>query len=285
MVLWIDNFLFNGEDVVKLRLKYLYNHVDKFYICEQRYTYQGELKPELFIEKCKDWFADYMDKIVFVIDNNSYVGSYMLDKYKDVFITDNTTKNKDAWIAENSARNFSKSYILNDYPTEKFICSVCDCDEIPDIYPISGGIENPKDYIYDKTLTYPLHMEQNAYYYNLQRYVGEWCCAFFISDVIMKKDVPVETYRTGKLTPRFSFKCGWHFSYFMSLNNIKRKIDSFAHTEFTKYPYNTMEYIKYCVGNGKDLFNNVKRDIPLSTSLNFPKEVLEFGEYINKLQS
>ena len=39
MVLFIDSFLFNGEDFVKLRLEYLYNYVDYFYIVESIYTF------------------------------------------------------------------------------------------------------------------------------------------------------------------------------------------------------------------------------------------------------
>ena len=47
---------------------------------------------------------------------------------------------------------------------------------------------------------------------------------------------------------------GWHFTYIKTLNDIKKKIKSFAHTEFNKDKYLDDTYLKQKIANGEDLF-------------------------------
>jgi hypothetical protein len=44
---------------------------------------------------------------------------------------------------------------------------------------------------------------------------------------------------------------GWHFSY---LDDIKYKIDSFSHVEYSKPPYNDQAHIDEMVANKQDLY-------------------------------
>jgi len=51
----IDSFLFNGElELLELRLKILYNYVDRFTIVESNLTFRGDLKPMV----CKEYLKD-----------------------------------------------------------------------------------------------------------------------------------------------------------------------------------------------------------------------------------
>ncbi len=51
----IDSFLFNGElELLELRLKVLYNYVDKFTIVENEYTFRGDKKSRV----CKQYLED-----------------------------------------------------------------------------------------------------------------------------------------------------------------------------------------------------------------------------------
>jgi beta-1,4-mannosyl-glycoprotein beta-1,4-N-acetylglucosaminyltransferase len=117
--------MYNGEIITELRLKYLYNHVDKFYIVEGRFTHQGQKKEKLFFEINKELFEPYLSKIIFI--ENTYDNSKI-----------------DSFQRESHHRDYVTQYILENEKNNKYILSVCDCDEIP-------GIENKptNDEIYE----------------------------------------------------------------------------------------------------------------------------------------
>ena len=99
MVLFIDSFLFNGEELVKLRLEFLYKYVDYFYIVESNYTFSGNKKEFYYIDRCSDWFTPYLDKIKFIkIDKK-------LNTYPDYFFIDNVKK---CFAEEKLQRNLEK---------------------------------------------------------------------------------------------------------------------------------------------------------------------------------
>jgi hypothetical protein len=110
---WIDTVMFNGEPIIKARLEILKDHVDLFYITEQRYTHQGQRKEQLYIEKHMDWFIPYLNKIRFLVDDKEY------------------NRETNSWSIENEQRNFPLEYIATENKGHQYICSVCDCDEIP----------------------------------------------------------------------------------------------------------------------------------------------------------
>ena len=60
----VDCFsFFNELDMLECRLEYLYNHVDKFVICEANYTHSGIKKDFNYLNN-KSRFAKYEDKII-----------------------------------------------------------------------------------------------------------------------------------------------------------------------------------------------------------------------------
>jgi beta-1,4-mannosyl-glycoprotein beta-1,4-N-acetylglucosaminyltransferase len=253
---WIDTIMFNGEPVVKLRLQLLATHVDRFYIAEQRYTHQGQRKDVLFIEKYRDWFAAYSDKITFLVDEKDY------------------NQETDAWVIENTQRNFSVTKILEDWSGHKYICSVCDCDEIPDWNAINSmGVEK----LYELCKGGAFIMNQQLFYYNLNWGPTPWRRAFFLNDVTVEKYKDFQLFRNidnqGPVTG--SFDCGWHFSYFMEPADIVRKIESFAHREVNKDDFKNKEHVKECITGGKDLYG---RDyiLPKNTKFEYPKEIMVF---------
>jgi len=85
----IDSFLFNGElELLELRLKVLYNYVDKFTIVESNFTFKGNLKPMV----CKEYLEDLGfkdDPKIEVIEvnlppSNSKMSSEDEDNYWDI---------------------------------------------------------------------------------------------------------------------------------------------------------------------------------------------------------
>jgi len=249
----LDNFLFNGEEAAFCRLEYLYHTVDKFYICEKKYTYQGAEK-ELYIESMKDRFAPYLDKIVFIIDDSPVLES--------------------AWENEYVHRNFSVTKILEDYPEEKFLLSVCDCDEFPD----AELLKSEKNNLYELCSNGSIKMQQQSYYYNLNWLAEIIQAAFFLNDTLLKTHKSFQLFRNSKGPISTIIQCGWHFSYFMLKDEIIRKIESFAHTE-----YNTEEYkseITECIAHGQDLFKRGWHPLTRNLDKNFPKVILDFHKKI-----
>ena len=128
MVLFIDSFLFNGEEIVKLRLEYLYNFVDYFYIVESIYTFTGHEKESFYIDKYKSWFEPYLNKIKFI-----KINTLLNTLPNDTFI-DNIKK---CFYEEKLQRNYIRNILLNDFDGKDFILALCDVDEIYDITKIN----------------------------------------------------------------------------------------------------------------------------------------------------
>ena len=67
---------------------------------------------------------------------------------------------------------------------------------------------------------------------------------------------------------------GWHFSYFLGIDNILNKIQNFAHQEFNLPEYLIKKKIEDCIKNNKDLYG--REDItftytPIESNINLPK--------------
>jgi len=256
---WIDSILFNGDEIIKLRLEYLYNKVDFFYICEQRYTYQGTRKDELYIKKNFNWFTPYLSKIHFIVDEENI--------------------QEGSWDREYRHRNYSTQYIIENHKDEKYIISVCDCDEIPDISKID------KTDIYNICNNGALYMKQKLFYYNLNWHLGPWSRAFFLNNTILEQISNVQIWRDEKGPSVGSFECGWHLSYFMNKESIIRKIESFSHTECNSEKYKNIDNVYDCIKNGKFLFKDMMAvTITKYTEKDFPPEFYKFNDHIISLQ-
>ena len=228
---WIDSFLFNGEPIVQLRLAYLFPHVDTVYICEQRYTHQGQRKETLYIDTYKEWFAPYISKIRFLIDESEPLTN--------------------AWKSENGHRNFAATAIAEDYPTDPFLLICADVDEIPNI----DFLLQEQDKIYAHASKGPVYLQQKMYYYNLHWFVHPWDHPFIINDILFRTGNTLQSYRDKNYQNATFIPCGWHFSYFMEREDILRKIESFAHTEYNSEDYKSAEYIDKCLMFGLDLYH------------------------------
>ena len=119
---------FNELELLDLRLKELYNHVDYFVLVEATLTHTGKPK-ELIFEKNKDKYSDYLDKIIYVKVND-------LPDYNDF---------EGIWEPENFQRNCIVRGLTNAEDSD--VIMVSDIDEIPrpSAIPIGiKGLENHK---------------------------------------------------------------------------------------------------------------------------------------------
>ena len=263
--MFIDTFLFNGDWIVKLRLAYLYEFVDVFYIVESRYTHSGVKKETLFTKSCRDWFEPYMDKICFIINE------------KPAF--------PNSWQEENYQRNLVLDYILEDIPPlTDFTLAVCDCDEIYNPLVISEALKN---------FTGLATLEMSFHYYRFNQKVDDkWTMPYMIHSSLLKGDPNLSQIRTKRLLNGDVIPCikiesaGWHFSFFMSIDDIHRKIVSYAHTEFNIEEIVNKKHIQQSIEEGNDVLGraNLKINIFDYESLKFPPLFQKFHEELLLLQ-
>ena len=258
MTLWLDSTMFNGDEVMFTRLKYLYKHVDRFFISEQRFTHTGIMKDALYIDTMKERFAPYLDKITFITQDTPLQG---------------------AWANENYMRNCPLEKILEMYPTEAFILSVCDCDEIPDVTAVK------KDELHAATASGCIYMQQAFHYYNLNWYISEWSRAYFLSDTLIKANRSLQIYRDMRGPVAGTIVCGWHLSYFMSVKDIHRKIVSFAHEEFNREEFRSYDNIANAIHTGKDVFHRSDTILTRNTRTGYPAELMELHTTILQQQT
>jgi beta-1,4-mannosyl-glycoprotein beta-1,4-N-acetylglucosaminyltransferase len=228
--------------MLKFRLEYLYDTVDKFVIVEATRTHAGNSKP-LYFEQNKHEFSKYTDKIIHVIVNDMPM-PYHIVKTKDTNISD-------AWIREHFQRQCIDRGVQTLNLTLEDVLIISDCDEIPDKNTIS---------IYK---TEPLQLgigslNQALFSYNFHlRNISDWQYA---------KVCTYQSYlNIGRSLNKIRYSGdfvinngGWHCSYFGDIAFIKNKLQQFAHQEYNNLHYTSDENILKCMQSNQDVFGNSK---------------------------
>ncbi len=222
MTKFIDAFLFFNEvELLKFRLQYLSDVVDYFIIAESNRTFTGKSK-KLIIPKIINSFPPkILSKIIYILVDDMPSGF----EYQD-----NEAR-------ERHQRCGLDKGILKLNLTDDDILMISDIDEIPDkrklkdlksngdfefsnleFYNFCGSINNqifskdgtPEMWYSSKIIKYKFYNFLNFNPQNL-RYYSHY-----------QINIPVTMI----------LKCGWHFSYFGGISNIKIKLENFCHQEF-----------------------------------------------------
>ena len=265
--MFIDTFLFNGDWITKLRLEYLYDFVDYFYIVESRYTFSGMRKETLFVETYADWFEPYKSKVRIIVNEKSPLAN--------------------PWDEEREQRDLITHIVLTDAGDKEFTLSVCDCDEIYDI----SKLPSKEQMLLNKTkVIYP---QMDLYYYRFTHHVqveNPWTMPFIIHSDLLQSEPSLNRIRVNKqihdvpVTP-FMIKSGWHFSFFLSIEDIQRKIRSFAHTEFNVPHITDRSGIEQRIAKGLDVFSRINLNIAIEPMGDqFPILFKKYNEELLELQ-
>lgn len=248
----IDCFIFYNEiKMLKFRLEYLYEYVDKFILVEATLTHSGKPK-ELYYQNNKHLFEKYNDKIIHVIVNDMVPLS----------------EEPNPWVREIHHRDCIKrgtnKLNLNDHD----LILVSDLDEIPNRNMIASirNINFNNNYKLYKLI-------QDLYYYNLtNKYYDKWKNAYIVHFYHFKNFTL--THLRNKNDCESISNGGWHFSYFGDADFIKNKILNFAHQEYANDFYTDTNRINNLIKQNKDLFdrNEIKFEyIPLEKNNNLPE--------------
>jgi beta-1,4-mannosyl-glycoprotein beta-1,4-N-acetylglucosaminyltransferase len=223
----IDCFLFFNEFLIlDIRLKELYDVVDKFVIVESHETFTGRAKPLYLLHYLEERYPQYKDKIEIIVP--------------DVIETDNLIKRQQ--FQEDHINKKSLEFLNL---SEDDIILLSDADEIPKRETIekikSDADESPCMFFY------------NLYYYKL-------------NNLVEKNIVGTTAYRYRDFTTRSNARlnyigmrayadAGWHFAYLMTPDKIKNKIHSFCYQQYNTNYFTNESRIKQKIENKLDLFD------------------------------
>lgn len=237
----IDACLFHNEyDVIEIRLKYLYDYVDKFVIVEAGTTHTGQKKSLNFFNN-KDRFKWAMDKIIYhpvEIDVTGLDFNYKPKEFEP---------DAPQWKVENQQRNAILEACKNF--SDDDILMISDCDEIPS--------RSVVDFRKKNIVQHPFACDQRivAFYLNYTRNDIGWR-GTIISDIGRVREYTPQGLRNLRTRLSPFPHGGWHFSYFGGAEQVKRKIECMAHQELRQPEHSDVDYIRGLIESGKGVFDD-----------------------------
>lgn len=256
----VDVIMFNGESVVQPRLEYLAPVVDEFVIVEAGAAFSPTAPPKkhYFVDTYREWFAPYLDKVTFV----------KLDALRFPV--------GDAWQRERFQRDEPIRQLLarTDDP-QNTIVLCCDCDEIPTLESIH--FVRDRSSLLDTPCTLPMHL----FYYNLTvRSHNLWTASFALRLDAFRRITATDA-RWQKARALTAPGTGWHISYAMTLDEIRRKLLSFSHSEYARPPFTDKPFIAARIQKGDDLFGRANAGFSrVSLDDALPAPIRKFHDFI-----
>lgn len=266
----IDTFpYFNERELLELRIKLLYDHVDQFIICDADRTHTGKPKPYT----CKDTLKELgipLDKIS-VIEVNLPGKNSVQDDH----------------VRENLQRDWAVKYIEQD----SVICST-DCDEIidPNVIQYYANIatENPQGIL--RIPMYYLSGRADFRIYDNQNTPRFWAAGFVCLSQHLKEYTLTQLRESFSLNKELKYpnvfitddnkvkEAGWHFTWMGNNQRLELKYNSFMH-------YNDLIQDNEGIIDQSSILKNIKNYIPKNGSTDplgrkdhilkkFPRELL-----------
>ncbi len=220
-----DCFTFFDElELLHLRLSELEDAVDRFVLVEANTTHTGVAKPLIFKEN-RAKFSRWLPRIIHVVcDLPAHVDN--------------------AWVRENYQRNAIILGLQQACSDDTAIVS--DLDEIPRPANLPVSVETASVYA----------LNCRMYYYwlnNSTEHQWNWLFPKVCSVELLRQISPqqIRFYNGPQIVVNDG---GWHFSYLGGAAAIKRKLASFAHTEYSGPKYTDEEWIREAIKLGVDIF-------------------------------
>jgi len=255
----IDSFMFFNEfDILKLRLKYLNDVVDYFIIVESNYTHSGKSKP-YYIDLIWDEISEDIKKKIIRLKYEPNISDITIPNIVTIFDFNNGN-----WKLEREQRNLISKNLHMFSPNDLFMIS--DVDEIPNKEVIKKLIDSKIN------CNFCYAAECKMFYYNFLTYDNEKWAGTIFSSIKNVTHFGCDYFRRQRFNICPIKHGGWHFSYFGDIEQIKYKLDSFAHQEYNKDLYKNDKNISDSIRNKKDLLqrgnNFTKYDF-----YNFPEQL------------
>lgn len=234
-----DCFTFFDEmDLLELRFSILEKVVDFFVIVESNYTFSGKPKPYNF-QNCSQRYKKWLSHIIYLPITQNPANYFFNPKIEEFSIADG------AWQMEFQQRNMI-SFIRNRVNDNDLIL-IGDVDEVP----------NPNLVKKMKLPDCPVVFRMAFHYYYLNcKNVGKepwWNGTIALSGEQFQLFDP-QTIRNNRFDYKAVENAGWHFSYLGGIQQIRKKIISFAHRELNMSHLVEENFIAQRVKNAEDIF-------------------------------
>lgn len=253
--------MFHNElDMLEFRLKYLYDYVDKFIIVEADRTHSGNLKGFNFIENF-DRFEWAREKIIFRVVNINTEGLDFSYKPKEFDF------NAPQWRVENMQRN-AIADACKDF-AEDDIIMMSDCDEIPSRYVVNFRKNNK--------IEHPFACDQRivAFYLDYTRDDIGWR-GTIMSTVKQMREYTPQGLRNLRIKLSPMPHGGWHFTFFGGAEQIKKKIQAYAHQEMNQEEYLDLNKIDELTKQGKGIFPDAGQPLRKVGADFYPADLLQY---------
>ena len=268
---------FNELDILKIRLNVLNDVVDRFVVSEATETFSGIKKP-LYYEENKEMFAEFADKIIHVVVEDTPEGG---------------THERDTFQKNAVTRGLAGC-------TDDDVIIFSDLDEIPNpekIREILGNFREDRIYHFAQRLFYCyLNMEEVSG--NLLSYAGEfegvkrkkWIGTKMLSYKLLRD----QNLLLGEL--RFPERKeigirvddgGWHFGYMGGhgekdiRRRVQEKVVSAAHQEYNSR--HVLSQVTDQIKDGKDIFGRNAQFVRCEIDETFPKYIREHQKELDFL--
>ena len=222
---------YDEELLLDIRFNILDKYVDFFVIVESEHFHNGK-KRQLKFDINK--FKKFESKIIYLI-------------------IENFPEKLSNWERE----NFQRNYIINGLSSagaDDYVI-ISDVDEIPDLTKINI-LGNFKFSVF----------EQKMYYYKINLlnktnpfwYGSRVCKKKYLKSPQWLRSQKIKKYpfwKFNKIKWNIIKNGGWHFSFLMSPEEIKKKLASFAHSEYNNRKYTNLKKIENSIKNKTDLFD------------------------------
>lgn len=266
-----DGFIFRDEiDLIEMRIKYLYDHVDAFILVESNKTFSNQDKPYYF-EENSERFAEWKDKIRYI---KICPETSNLDFSKR---DESYNPNSAAWQLEYQQRN-AISQGLYDLQDDDLVM-ISDLDEFPDVTELTKKHED-------------VSFRMPVYYYYVNMKASEGFGESILTTRMCKGKIFKEKYFGSPQNMRNTrhqvptLHSGWHFSFLGGKETIKKKIKSFSHTEYNSERYYSDDNIEESMDKGKDVFDRGIVYQLVDPKLDLPRDlydvVSQYEDFIKK---
>ena len=282
---FVVSFAYNGDVTAKTLIDIVYEYVDEIVMIESTETFSGFPKQTLYHKLNARDFVPFRDKLTILQIDTPPPMPEQWEPYKGM-----PEHEKPAWF-----REFHQRDLIQDYLSEKpFILYCCDADEIPNPV-ILADIRNQS--IPYACLDTPIFLDMKVLYYNCNWYTPKenWRLAFVCNDRCLARAKPSHIRIIGGSRKDMSFipDAGWHCTFFSSVEDMIRKIESYSHLQLNQPSVKTEAHIRKCLKDGVDLFavlktNSFRGDTTLTAfgSLeSLPKPLRSLHRKVIRLQS
>tara|TARA_B100000963_G_C22591457_1_gene655715 strand:+ start:593 stop:1600 length:1008 start_codon:yes stop_codon:yes gene_type:complete len=250
----IDSFLFFQElKLLKIRLEYLYDVVDRFIIVEAIETFSGREKGFIF-EENKKLFKKYMDKIIYFKIEDRHNDYNSLINYLDLKNEPIYTKIKNIIKCHNYYDKREIHWLLDTYHREcihiplsklckdNYLIIFSDIDEIPD-----------RELILDiQNHDYPTICKHKEFKYYMNLFSNENWVGSIINTYENIENKSLNNIRIDSKKYKNFYSGGYHFTSIGGEEQLINKIESWGHQEYNKKIIKNN--LHQNIINGRDIF-------------------------------